>query len=369
MTIQTILGGFFWPAPVSEVNLAASGTILGACALDGAGKKVASVFQAPATGTLEKVYVLISGYSVTGNLDFRLETIDASTGAPTGTLVTGTTANALVSITGNGVFSATLSVSVTRGTSYALVYARSAGTYSAAHIGGAGRYRLGVGTTYLRYDGGSGYDNPGGQAASRLRMPIFGVKISGSHYPVIGAYAMSSLAYTGFNNTTATRERGSAITLPFPARVSGFFAVGLFGASDSDFILANTAGSALATFSFDKESMTSYYGAGSTYPHMLQGLFATPVDLVAGTTYYLTAKPTSASSITLVESSIINTADTDTMNCLNGGTRLKLVTRDSGGTYTVSDTSRPFAMGLIVSGFGDDAGGGGSTVYVGGATF
>jgi hypothetical protein len=33
---------------------------------------------------------------------------------------------------------------------------------------------------------------------------------------------------------------------------------------------------------------------------------------------------------------------------------LKLVTRDSGGSYTVSSTQRPFSMGLVLSGFSDD---------------
>lgn len=354
MTIQAISGGFYWPEPNSSPFLFNGSTGLVSLALDGASKKVGAIFQAPATGTLEKVYALIAGYSVTGDLDFRLETIDASTGAPSGSLVTGTTANALVSITGNGVFSATLSVSVTKGTSYALVFARSAGTYSARCFQGS-FYRFGIGTTYLRYNSGAGYDSATG--ASRLRTPVTAIKISGSYYPIQGALALSARSNTTFNNTSATRERGAALQLPFPVRASGFFAEGTFGTADCDFILSNTAGSALATLSFDKDLSTSYYGNSSSYPHLVHGLFSSPVDLSASTTYYLTAKPTSATDIAVLDVDIMDTGDTNTMNCWNGGTGLKLVTRDSGGTYTVSSTKRPFAMGLICSGFGDDAGG------------
>jgi hypothetical protein len=367
MTIQTMGGGFFWPEPITNRNL--SSTPIINMVLDSGTKKAAAVFQAPATGTVEKVIGLISAYTSTGNLDFRLETIDASTGAPTGSLVTGTTANALVSITGTGKFSATLDVEVVRGTSYGFVLARSAGSYSVgAFTYSTDQYRRGMGTTYVRYDAGSGYETAFTTATSQGRCPIFGIKIEGSWYPIFGSVAISAIAQTTFNNGSATRERGCAIVLPFPARVTGFFAVGIFGATNADFILANTSGTALATYAFDKESMTAYNGHSSSYPYMVQGIFSADVDLTAGTTYYLTAKPQSGSNTTLTEVDIIDTADSATMGCLNGGTRMKQVTRDSGGTYTVVDTKRPFSMGLIVSGFGDDAGGG-STVYVGGVTF
>jgi hypothetical protein len=363
MTIQTFGGGFYWPEPNTSYYVPINNA-LASLALDGAGKKAAAVFQAPATGTLEKVYVLIAGYASTGNLDFRLETVDASTGHPTGTLVTGTTANAAVSITANGVFSATLNVEVVKGTVYALVWARSAGSYS-VRCSGAFQHRFGVATAYVRYDSGAGY---GTISSVYEKSPNFGIKIEGAYYPVPGAIATSALANTTFNNTSTTRERGSAFVLPFTARVNGFFAMGTFGSANADFVLANTAGTALATYAFDKDSVTTSYAASTGYPHMIQGTFSATVDIAAGTTYYLTAKPTSGTDIALYETDIIDTSDTATMNCLNGGTNLKLVTRDSGGAYTVSTTKRPFSMGLIVSGF-DDAAGGGSTVYVGGVTF
>jgi hypothetical protein len=152
---------------------------------------------------------------------------------------------------------------------------------------------------------------------------------------------------------------------PFVVRVAGFFVVSNNVQSDYTVVLANTAGTALATFTGDKDK-SSYYAAGTNYGGTLKGYFASPVDLAVNTKYYLTLVPQSATNVDLAEATILNTAVAAQMGMWNGGTAANLVTRDSGGAYTETTTQRPYGMGIIVSAFDDAVSGGGRRVGDGG---
>jgi hypothetical protein len=186
-----------------------------------------------------------------------------------------------------------------------------------------------------------------------------------NYYYTPGLVCASAFAQTAFNNTSATRERGIAFQLPFPARVSGFYVTANNVQSDYSVVLANSGGTALATFSGDKDQ-SSFYLAGTLYGGFFSGYFASTVDLAANTTYYLTLVPQSATNVSITEATILDTSVSGQMGMWNGGTAVTLVTRDSGGSYTTTATQRPYGMGLIVSGFDDATGGGSSGGVFGG---
>lgn len=370
MTIATFNGGFYWPEPVgghrSSQLIAAFGT-LSSLTIDASGEKVGHVFIAPKTGNIDRVFAYASSKTSDGTLDVTLETIDPANGNPSGTLVTANASGTFSNNASPQTIDVTLTAAgaVTIGEQYALVISQNAGN-CAIQIGSAvpasSLKSYSHRRCYTRHYTGGAWAT--GNSVSG-RFPCLAIRYDdGNYYYIPGVLPISTVALTTFNNTSATRERGLCFTLTFPARVSGFYFNGSASLSDHEVILAASDGTALATFSGDKDKNSSYY----TYAAGYSGYFSTPVDLAANTKYYLTLKPTSGSNVSLHEVTMISGASIAAqMGMMNGGTAAYLVTRDSGGTYTEVTTQRPIGTGIICSGFDDGAGGGGVT-FVGGVS-
>lgn len=336
--------------------------------LDAATEKVAYIFVVPTAGgnlTVTDVVFRVGGYSSTGNLDVRIETVGTD-GNPTGTLA-GTNTNLSISVSSDGIKTATLtaSASLTAGTAYAVVFAYSSGNYGIATWNAEAGNRnplLGGHVTYLRFYTAAAWSNGSTHMSSA---PIMALKLSGGGYANIpGLNAFSAINRTTFNNTTTVRKRGAAITPRFAGTVCGWsmWAGGIIS-SDFSVELRSTAGSLLATYSADKDYGNFYGGAGVNYGAFTRGYFAATYDVTAGTTYDLLLVPGSATNMAVNVASIINTGETNSIQALPGQADNIQVEIDNASSRTTDNTKWPL-MSLLFSHLDDGAGGGGGNVVM-----
>jgi len=364
MALQSILGGMYWPDRFA-VNYESSASFMmtsGGMTLDGSGDGIAYCFQAPATGTLDGIKFYVTTLTSSGDVEVAIQALNATgqpDGSDIGSIATVTTGSA------NSVYTAAVSASVTIGTWYAVVIRWVSGNRVVRCWGGtsANAPRGYSPAAYVRTNsGGAGWTTIS-STASRHLTPNFTLTIGGVYSWVSGVRAASAFSNTTFNNTSATRERGASIVMPFPATVVGAFYLGAYSAN-ADLILAATSGTAILTTSVDSDYGGTWYTT-TAYPGLHIVMFPGTYDIAAGENAYLTLKPTSATNISLPDITILDTGVADTIKAWNGGDKLKLVTRDSGGTYTVDATKRPLEMGLILSKFDDGAGGGAANIFMG----
>src|SRR5687768_589334 len=110
----------------------------------------------------------------------------------------------------------------------------------------------------MHFTGGA-WSNRNAVPATDTR-PNMAIRYSGGAYHWIpGVVSYSTFSTAAFNNTSATRERGIAFTLPFPVRVTGWYLLGTITDSDYEIVLANTSGTALKTYTGDKDPASYYF--------------------------------------------------------------------------------------------------------------
>lgn len=362
MALVSLKGGLHFPAvnrmPFIGANEA--GSFINGWALDGASKKVGNVFQMKESRTIRTVKLRCPVHTTGGDIDVRLETVSATDGNPTGTLVA-TNTNIVVATAGTGLITATLTAdaALSAGTFYALVVAWVSGDRTIGAFGADRRMLSNKLRAYSRYHDGSNW-LARGHASVLGNVPLFALMDDAGVYVQLSSVAaLSADSKQSFNNTSGTRERGVALIPRVPMRVIGWYLHGQPFSADYNVVLANAAGTALLTFTGDKD-LGNAYNTGTNYSSYASGYFSSTVNLSKDTTYYLTLVPTSASNVMLREGTILDTGDVNSINALPCQGDCKLVTRDSGGTYTVSDTVVPFGMGLIIDQLDDGTGGGGS---------
>ena len=363
MTLQSFKGGVYFPDPLQG----ADGYVKDDSAtlnLNAVGNKVGFLFDAPFTGNIDRVFAYIGAHTSVGTLDVRLETIDLTTGLPSGTLVATNTNGAFIT-SGVGKIDVTLTAvaPVTKGTQYALVIVQAAGSCiiragignrsSSVHRRGHGAYfsaaawstRTSANTYSYSPYAAFHYDN-------------------GSYYSVKNVFPWSTSVATAFNNASASppgRERGMQFSLPFPCSVTGFFFCGDLTNSDTNVLLATAAGTTLLTASLDKDAWTAY-AAGTNYGGNYVGYFSTSQTLTANTNYVLAMSPQSASSIALREFTLLDTGTVAQMDGMAGGQSCILAYRatQGSGAFTTDTTKRPMGMGVIIDQFDDATGAAGA---------
>jgi len=290
--------------------------------------KTAFVGTIPRTGTITSVGFRFGAVTrgATTALTVSLQDVDLSNGPPgrpdgtpdqTGSVATGSiTANSWISV------SLGTSRSVTVGQLIAVVIEYS--TFLAGDSMAISQITSVInwgsshpvtfdGTTWTRHD-----------AAPNL---ILGYS-SGNNGALLGAGAASAIAVPSFNSNSTPDERGGAWVPSVSTRVAGLACV-VTPTADFDLVLYDSVGTALGTASFDANTLR----VNTSRPH--SRLFSSPVDVVAGATYYLAVKPTSASNITLTTYSVNSAIDRDAWPL---GTDLTGATRTNAGSWSTSTT-------------------------------
>lgn len=159
-----------------------------------------------------------------------------------------------------------------------------------------------------------------------------------------------------YNSGSTPDEYANQITPATSMRVRGICAENPYSTStgDVDFVLYNGT-TVLATASLDAQQLWLTGTNTNTC-----GVFATPITLTSGNTYYAAIKPTTTNNIRVV----FTEADTASYWVVTGGgTDMAYATRTDAGSWT-TNTARRNNIYLMIDQVGNPGGGGATGAYV-----
>ena len=298
--------------------------------LNAIGDQEAVIFQLPQTGSVTKVGFYVNTVTVAGDVDVRLETVDTTTGFPTGTLYS-VGANVITNIAAAGWKEVTLgtAASVTRADFVALVFA----------------LQNPPGTIFLG-DGAYASDALRGfpyQASFNTATLVWAISEASSAQAYL-TYSDGSIAdfanfpatttSTTFNAGSAVTERGNIITFPFPVRVTGAMVQVETANADADFtvLLYGIDGTTI----LGSTTVDASQGCFQNFSRLGFIPFPASIILQGNQAYRVVVKPTTANNITLLDTVVPNAAVMETFFL---GSKWVL-TEKNGGTWSQTSTVR-----------------------------
>lgn len=360
MALQTLESGGLW-VPWPHWAGGFTRNTGGTYRIDADGEFAALIFRCPRTGTLDRFDADIGTVtnSPDNGLRFSFQSVDATTGLPTGTIL-GATNDALTTYahtvtTGWKSTNFNETVSVTRGDVVAAVI--NIPSFTAGDD---------VGVTSL------------GSMFAEQGFP-YGVRVTSTketssqpviipHYtdgyimspPHIGASNVATIPYN--SGTTGADEWGLAFSLPFPAKIDRIHvSMAVAAGADFEVVLYDSDGTTVLGTSTHDGNITASASA-NTYIIELPS----DVTLSANTTYRATIRPTTANNVTL---GYVTFESADLMATWAGGDNFWMTSQlNQGGTWTNynngTDGYRRPRIALHLSAFDDGAGAGGSAFPV-----
>ena len=330
MSYVTLDSAQFWPPQIHAG--ASSANFL----IDASTEKACCIFRVPVTGTLDGFEVLLGTVTQApaSGLKFSFQDVDVSSvpGVPDGTADQSSTVT--VGITSNAwLASGTMTRSVTRGDILACVI-EYASWASGDSLNITRRSGLDI-SPALPYCGlytGSWAMQLGGMAMA-LRYS------GGAYYPIegMGPWITTATFGSAFGSGSSPDEYASKIVLPYGVKSHGFV-VWLDSDSACDVVLYDSVGNVV--------------GSKTISPNLRQGAnvggavdyWSSTLTLAAGT-YYLTAKPTSASTVRV---SYLDVSTAAIMGAAPGGVGGGiLATRTDAGAWSTTATRRMLAQLMI----------------------
>jgi hypothetical protein len=327
--------------PSSDWFNNASFPSVGSISLSTSGYYNSYIFSSPVTDSITKIGFR-TGNTSAGSYDVRIETVDAATGFPSGTLW-GTNTNFVQSVLSsddNTWFEVTLTAAanVNRGDILAVKVAMNA-TFS----GGLG--------SFAGFNKGQGFPtcirNNSGTPAAIANAPVIYIYYQNAGYVFHdGLLPVNSFTSITFNNTSTPDVVGNKITPSFACTVSGFWAhidfdgAGVMKLYDSDGV------SVLGSASFDATT-----GGGTANPTKIIGTFGSDISLKAGTSYYLGIEPSSGTSLSTYS---MDFYDANTKKMYVDSSVIYSTAKDPSGTGSWTDESTKSApMGIIINAIDD----------------
>lgn len=330
--------------------------------LDAADEYVSGIFSIPKTGTLKKIGFRTGTVTAADTINVRLETVDATTGYPSGTLYlnespgsSGSQAAPSSNTTYWVALNGTTGVSVTKGDIVAIkilldyvdgVLDILAHTY-------LGSYNLPYTEDYL-----------GASHAKSSETPNYGLEYDGEIVPVVG---MFPAIYTSVSPSwfTTTLKKGLCFQVPFKCRICGV--VYYFDPDvNADVILYDSdQATAVQTWTVDKDVRAQALGA------IFKLYLTTPKILTVNTKYRLVVQP-SAMAITHHMLYTYPDSTISAMAGIEGGVNCYYTecngtpTNEASWTDTVAD--RPAVAGVIIDQLDDGVSTGGSAPRFGDMT-
>lgn len=319
--------------------------------IDATGEIAAAVLCVPKTGTISAITFRTGTVTVGGIVDVRVETIDAATGFPSGTLW-GTTTNGLQTILDANdatMFTTTLTLgaSVTQGDLIGVSIVCPV-TASMQIVG------ITAGMNSLNFPYGALFTASWAKIAAVP--PIVGLQYDDGSYAFVPNIAVvSSLVSTTYGTGTNPNHRALQFQVPWDCRVSGFWAcVDADNAADVLLVTDDwdgTDGDALAKVSLDSDIRRTTGFATYKRP------FVASVTLTANTIYRLVFKPTTASTVILSQYTVASAAQLD-QNGASQDCFLSTANNPNDATdWSSTTTTRPL-MGLLIDAIDIPAGGG-----------
>lgn len=349
MTQTSIAGPVSFPNFYTADILDTSSTQL---VMDASGEKIAVMFRVPKTGTLNGCGFRIGNSTQIPSSGVRVSFQDrnAATGFPDGTqdqyrVVTGMSANTWVEpglVTSDGTDGGSKR-SVTAGDLMCIVIEFE--SFAASDV-----IRLAVtnanGTPFLH----PGFALYTSSWAGTARAGCVALIYSDGSYvnPMpFGLPPASAITTTNVSSSTTPDEVALIFVPSVPMSVCGAWILVDLDAN-ADLVLYDSGGSTLASVSLDAEDRRG------TARGTITALFSSTVDLSAGSTYRLAFKPSTTTNDALAYYDVTSTA---AMGACEGGADWHWSQRTDAGSWTETNTRRPF-IGLLIDKFSDGAGGG-----------
>lgn len=351
MALQPLTGGMYFPSIVYGEPAVSTLTI------DASGEKAALVFQAPESAVIRTILFRTAVVTTGGTVDVRVETVDATTGDPTGTLA-GTNTNVSVAIASsddNVVKTATLTAdaTLTRGTLYAVVIV--AGSPGNINIATFDIEATAVGFPYSDLFTASWVKQP-------RRILVALLTNAGVGYQLPGVTLFDVLTERNYSNASTPDVWGIRFQVPFPCTVRGFWLTCELDGDATVKLYDSDGVTVLTSLALDTNQRTSTSELTNRY------VFPADVSLAKDTYYYLGLEPSSATSVGFYTASLPSLAS---MGAWDGGALIHAVSaKDPSGTGSWThynngtDGYLKAWMGLELAAFDDGTGGGGGSTGV-----
>lgn len=350
MTLTTLTNPIAWPG---LCFMPGQPTLTTAATLDASGEYVSYVICAKENMTISHVGFRAGTATGSPTCEVRIETVDAATGLPTGTLWATNTNGTTGTITSNSnvLQALTASASITKGQIFCVMVKYATGTSQVIQQ----TNNLGFVPSSVPYQ----VFNTGTPTKGVISANIGTVALGSSSttfYYVPGLFPVSSSTANTFNNTSSAK-RGMRFTIPFNCRAVGLknyqnTAVGDFNAILCTGDASGTELSSSSTAFEGDQNLASNAGSAFYY-------FDNPVTLTAGTAYRIVIEPTSATNCNIWT---VTPPSADYFTATPGGGAAAYTTYVA-STWTDSTTQIPF-MDLLIDQIDDGAGSGTGVVGV-----
>lgn len=319
--------------------------------LDAADERHAALLVAPRTGNIRKVWFRTGTVTTGATVDVRIETINTTTGDPSGTLF-GTTTNVahVIQDTDDDAClqtnALTADAAVTKGDFLAVVIVNpSGGNWNINVLGDSGG-NAAIGSDHYT----------GGAWAKEAEPPIVALEYDDGtfwHVPDIWPACSGITTNTINSNSSPTDEISLTWTLPFPHRVAGGW---VYAEGDGQFQVTLYDGVTNPSVTFNPGQREA---TAETYYYFL---FPASASLSKDTVYRMGIRPTTTTNIHFGYYSVPSVAF---MGATDGGPNIYASTREDLGSWSDLTTSKPFA-GIILDAFDDGTGAGSEIIGKGG---
>lgn len=350
MTLQSLPLPIPYPGLCTAANSAPG--LSGGTTLDAAGEYYSWVFTAQEDMLISHVGLKTSAAAGSPTADVRIETVDAATGVPTGTLWAPNTNIVTAALTTTFALHAlTAAATIAKGEKYAIKVLYNSGTSFAFTALSALVFGMGMPYAVTNVTG----------SAAKGAMTGFDVAVGSStsvFYPLRQFFPAASIAANAFNNTGGAR-RGVRFQVPFKCQVNGFrmyvgTAVGDFSAALFDDAGAELSSSATA---FEGDQTAAAASGGTCEFH-----FDNPVTLSPGVWYRLAIEPASATNCNMYTATL---PSANYRSAWPGGTNFHYTTYTSGGGWVDTATDQVPFMDVLLKQLDDGVSAGGAHVIGG----
>jgi hypothetical protein len=337
VALQSIKYGM--PFPSYPMTVAANPS-LSANVIDAAGEKVAIICKASAAKSIRKVHFRTATVTAGDTVDVRIETVDATTGAPTGTLWAANTNVAHVVANGDGdkwntTAALTADATMAVGDVFAIVIVNG---------GGGGNIQI------SRYeDQGSAGGFPYGAlytsswAKQATMCVIFPEYSDATFEPILGVFDTGTITPYSFGTADAITERGNMFSVPFRTRALGAWAWGAVAGNCSIKLYDTDGTTVLATTGIIDTDIKQSAGT-SIHFHP----FTAPATLQKNVAYRVVMVTESATQVTIYDFEVSTAA---MMNMFPGGTSVYRTVKTS-GVWSETATIRTY-IGVFLDAFDD----------------
>lgn len=297
--------------------------------IDAAGEMAASIFRVPANGDITKVGIYVGFVSTSKPLRLSLQTVDATTGLPTGTAYKGSGIAVQASLTTNTFYILTLATQATSAVYGDLV--AIVAEWDSVDYGNC-RIMLSSASTYSAWCG----NKLGGGAWAKTNYSPFGALeySDGSYYHTPGVVGCIPDTVSFNVDTAGADEYGNVFNLPFDFTLRGFAFSAYFLAAltyELCYYTGSTLVEAVALLASATDGYASSYG-WRYIPLSMDYLIS------KNTSFRLTVRPTNTQNFTIGRNPYLSAA----MLTQEGLTsaQCQQTARLNQGAFTDTDTSR-----------------------------